>query len=293
VSPITTTKTTPRRAYSWTKPSTNKHANELLQWLKRSGAVKGAHGSIKIRAERLSSFAENNDSQETCTITTGENSKIIHFQRHGQGYHNLIYKVLQDNGVEIEDIYSKDSVTNPFVRPEIVDSPLTELGRAQCAKQRQKLSKAINPELLIISPLHRALQTAQITFQDFRDAVPFVAHEACREELGLLTCNRRRPLSETKREFPSIDFSLLHPMEEDHLWDPNQREDPKSKSQRIYKFLVDFVRHQPQKEIAIVGHSAWLFTMCNSVVDCGDDEDLSSWFGTSEIRSVKMTWEDE
>jgi hypothetical protein len=73
-----------------------------------------------------------------------------------------------------------------------------------------------------VSPLHRAIQTAQITFEDFRGKVPFsfVAHEACREELGLLVCNKRRPLSETIREFPNVDFSLVTSGEEDALLSP-------------------------------------------------------------------------
>lgn len=271
------------KSYSTTRPSSNKHANEMRNRLHTSGAVQGSYGPVKIRAQRF--LADDPTQSEG---VPPEDCKVIHFQRHGQGYHNLLYVVLKDNGIEIKDIYQPDS---PFLRPEIVDSPLTEKGRAQCALQRQELACKLNPELLIVSPLHRAIQTAQITFQDFR--IPFVAHEACREELGLLTCNQRRPLSETIKEFPDIDFSLLDQTEEDHLWNPTQRECPREKSKRIYHFLVDFVRKQPQREIAIVGHSAWLFNMCNSVVDCGNDEELASWFNTAEIRSMKVTWEDE
>ena len=186
-------------------------------------------------------------------------------------------------------MYDPDPNINPFVRPEIVDSPLTEHGRAQCASQRSKAS-ILNPEILIVSPLHRAIQTAQITFEDFRGKVPFIAHEACREELGLLVCNKRRPLSETIREFPDVDFSLVTSGEEDTLWNAEARECPVDKSKRIYSFLVDYIRHLPQKEIGVVGHSAWMFNMCNAVMDCGEDGELSSWFETAEIRSMQVTF---
>jgi broad specificity phosphatase PhoE len=216
-----------------------------------------------------------------------ENSKIVHFQRHGQGYHNLMYSVLSDAGAPVLDVYDPDPLQNPFVRPEMVDAPLTELGRQQCAEQRL-LASQLKPQVLIVSPLHRAIQTAQITFADFCGKIPFIAHEWCREEMGLLVCNKRRPLSETIQDYPRIDFSIMKEMgdDQDTLWNPNYRECPKAQSQRIYKFLSEFLRHRPEQELAVVGHSAWLFNMGHTVLQC--DDELKKWFGTSEIRSMQL-----
>jgi len=280
---------------------------ERKVWLEAHGAMEGVHGSFQIRAELVHDLdatrAEllKQEEESTTSSSNKKNSKLVHFQRHGQGYHNLIFRVLEENGLPITDIYNQDPNQNPFVKTEIRDSPLTELGRLQCQEQRTNVQTlGLKPELVIVSPLHRALLTAQLTFQDAimsdeNGGVPFVAHSACREELGILTCNWRRPLSETKQEFPLVDFSLLQEEgEEDTLWSPTEKEAATDQSQRIYDFLVDYLRVQPQQEIAVVGHSAWLFTMCNAVMDCGnDDEELASWFGTSEIRSMKLTWWEE
>ena len=184
-----------------------------------------------------------------------------------------------------------------------MDSPLTELGRRESAARRAEAS-LLSPELVIVSPLVRAVQTACLSFADHGPpgnngdeendrggSVPWVAHEGCREQLGLLTCNKRRPLSETAADFPSINFDLVD-SEDDVLWHPSIRERPLDESDRIYCFLVDFVRNRPEKEIAVVGHSAWLFNMCNAVVDCGGDESLTSWFSTSEIRSMSLSFSD-
>ena len=38
---------------------------------------------------------------------------------------------------------------------------------------------------------------------------PFVAMEACREHIGEHPCDRRRPISEQRRDFPGVDFSLV------------------------------------------------------------------------------------
>lgn len=262
----------------------NRHGDELLQYLTDQGAMGMDLGPIHIQATRYipgqSGMMDINDDPDT---------KIVHFQRHGQGYHNLVFAVLNEAGAPVLDVYDTDPKKNPFVRPEMVDAPLTELGREQCKAQRPNAA-ALRPEVVIVSPLHRALQTAQISFTDFRGKIPFIAHEALREELGLLVCNKRRPLSETMEDYPSIDFSIMAKTapDEDIMWDPNNRENPQKQARRIYGFLADFLRLRPEKELAIVGHSAWLFGMCHVVLDCGQDDDLRAWFGTSEIRSMKL-----
>ncbi len=182
--------------------------------------------------------------------------------------------------------------TNPFVKPEIQDSPLTQKGRSEARDQRIKAAM-LNPEVVIVSPLHRAVQTALISFEDhLTNGIKFVAHEGCREQLGLLTCNKAHPISSTKRDFPSVDFSLCTAGEEDSLWNahPTVREDPLRESERAFDFLTEFIMKRPEKEIAVVCHSAWLFSVCNAVVDCEGDDFLESWFGTGEIRSLKLTY---
>jgi hypothetical protein len=142
--------------------------------------------------------------------------------------------------------------------------------------------------------LLRAIQTAEISFADFyeKENIPWIAHEGCREELGVLVCNKRRPLSHIQKDYPNLDFHGNIP-EEDSLWNPTERETSASKSDRIYGFLVDFLANRPESEIAVVGHSAWLFHMCNAVVEISGEEDedaLLSWFLTSEIRSMRLTF---
>lgn len=226
---------------------------------------------------------DNDEASSSNTIT-----KIIHFQRHGQGYHNLLGEILRDAGVRT-NIDSRNPKINPWIRPEIVDSPLTELGKEQCHDRRPEAA-LLNPQLVVVSPLLRAIQTAKITFGNHdRSDIPWVAHEGCREELGVLVCNKRRPLSQIQADYPDLQFHG-DISEADTLWDPDQRESGTSKSDRIYQFLVDFVAQRPEQELAVVGHSAWLFHMCNAIVDCGEDTDLTSWFLTSEVRSMRVSF---
>lgn len=218
------------------------------------------------------------------------NTKIIHFQRHGQGFHNVIcaqWRELTGHPVNLD---LTDPKQNPMVRQEVLDSPLTEVGRQQCLQCKDEAS-LLNPQLVVVSPLLRAIQSAEHSWSAHRNKVPWVAHEGCREELGLLVCNKRSKLSTVQAMYPDIDFSLCGPEDEDTLFMADRHETAAVKTQRVYDFLVHYIRELPQTEIAVIGHSAWLFNMCNAVIDIKDD-DLTSWFLTSEIRSLQVTFED-
>ncbi len=190
------------------------------------------------------------------------------------------------------DFDSSDPNLNPVVRPEFLDPPLTALGIQQCSSQR-KLCSTLSPELVIVSPMLRCIQTAKLSFRDHVGRVPWISHEGCREELGLLVGNKRRSISDIRSDYPEIDFSPIE-HDEDILWDQygDRRETLLEKSERIYKFLSEYVRGRPEKEVAIVCHSAYLFTLLNAVMDI-EEEELRSWFLTSEVRSLKITFIDE
>lgn len=229
-----------------------------------------------------------------------------------------------------------DPAKNPLLHPSIVDAPLTAKGIRQCQQQYDVHSRSgsLNGvQRIIVSPLVRALQTAQLTFRDHipnnvnTDNLPssshrnvhnnksdgdedknnttiWTAHEGCREELGMLLCNKRRPLRETMSEFPHVDFSTLS--EADVAWEEYAnkfaeptRESTEDMSHRVYSFLTDYLRHLPEREVAVVGHSAWLHAMCNAVFSGEDSMTTSktialdkSMFGQAEIRTLELTFTD-
>ena len=233
---------------------------------------------------------DDDDKDTTAKNITPSNTKIIHFQRHGQGYHNLICDMWRELDRPI-DFDSSDPNLNPVVRPEFLDPPLTALGMQQCSSQRD-LCSGMSPELVIVSPMLRCIQTAKLSFRDHVSTVPWVSHEGCREELGLLVGNKRRCIDDITADYPEIDFSEIE-HNEDVLWEAygDRRETLLEKSERIYEFLTEYVRKREEKEITIVCHSAYLFTLLNGVMDIEDDQ-LRSWFLTSEVRSLQMTFVD-
>lgn len=277
----------------WTKvalESARLSARNRREALNKAGVL-NMERPIKITATAY------DPSKDNSSDLKGTNTKIIHFQRHGQGYHNLIGEVVRELGNKI-DLDGTDPTTNPFIRSEIVDSPLTITGFEECSSWRNTAS-TLNPQCIIVSPLLRTIQTAMATFADFtpqstssanQSNVPWIVHEGCREELGYLTCNKRRPISQSKVEFPFIDFSYIESGDIDELWYEDRRETVREQVDRGYHFMADFVRLRPENEIAIVSHSAFLFNLLNAAIDCGEDEDLRAWFLTSEVRSMKVTF---
>jgi broad specificity phosphatase PhoE len=248
--------------------------------------VMGLDREVTIKGERL-------DTPEMFLRNDDNNSKIIHFQRHGEGFHNVICATWRELTGKPVNLLSHDPKVNPMLREEVLDSPLTEVGRKQCLHCHDTAS-LLNPEIIIVSPLLRAIQSAELSWSAHRippnNSIPWVAHEGCREELGLLICNKRRNISEIQKVYPDIDFSLC--LEDtDTLFIHDRHETAIEKTNRVYDFL-QYIRQLPQKEIAVVGHSAWLFNMCNAVMDI-DDESLASWFLTSEIRSMRVSFQDK
>jgi len=143
----------------------------------------------------------------------------------------------------------------------IPDPPLTEYGREQATKLN-RLTEHIQQtaELIVTSPLTRAVQTAIIGFQTLRarlEAQPKkIIALSYLQEMGLYPCNKWLPREELEKieEFSGIDFSLL---EDD--WTSQKGDD--DLEQRCYhrvKWVRNWLRARPEKEIVVVAHAGIL-----------------------------------
>jgi hypothetical protein len=186
------------------------------------------------------------------------------------GYHHLIGEMYRELLGRSIDIDCHDESQNPYIRTETLDSPLTEKGRLECAERRKQAAK-LQPQVIIVSPLHRAIQTSILSFADHVETIKWIAHEGAREQLGWFQCNKRRPLAATKVEFPNVDFTeMLFTEDEDVMWHPLERESPQAETDRVYKFLTEFIMDRPEQELAL--SFGLVVYHVNAVVDCGDDD---------------------
>eukprot|EP00965_Chrysotila_dentata_P183453 6058202-Pleurochrysis_carterae.AAC.2 len=181
---------------------------QMMAHLQEAGVI-GIRRSVRVRARHVPS------SLTAPSLEPGE--KLVHFQRHGQGYHNLLGEIYRGLNLHF-DSTGEDPTNSPYVLSELVDPPLTQKGRDQCVAARAA-AELVSPQKIIVSPLCRAVQTAILTFdKSISDSrVSVIAHEDIRESFGRHTCDKRRTVSESKREFRDVDFSLIA-TDEDTWW---------------------------------------------------------------------------
>ena len=125
------------------------------------------------------------------------------------------------------------------------DCDLTMKGQSQAKGLRKLPCFTDGIDLVVVSPLTRALRTAKLGFQDV-DA-PFVCYPGIKERGSGLPENRPRKLKDVLRDFPSfsdIDFGLL-PKE----WPEHDVPD----YLKLGRFL-SFLSSRPEKRIVVVAH---------------------------------------
>ncbi|KAL1526489.1 hypothetical protein AB1Y20_015199 [Prymnesium parvum] len=253
--------------------------DKQLQKLKAAGVIG------QSRAVRILAAPAGKD------VSLEPNQLLVHLQRHGQGFHNLVSDYIKQHGVVLNSQGGERAVDHPYRLEEMVDPPLTDKGREQC-KAQQPTAAALRPQAVLVSPLCRAIQTALFTFSHVSGKVPFVTVEELRETIGQNTCDKRRARSDLECEYGHlVDLSRLQD-DKDVQWTPDHRESPQELVDRIYMFMLE-LRSQANKEVAVVGHSGWLLAMLSAVCDCSAHPHLATWFETCEIRSVVLTYEDE
>mmetsp|Transcript_24616 Transcript_24616/g.59881 ORF Transcript_24616/g.59881 Transcript_24616/m.59881 type:complete len:267 (-) Transcript_24616:259-1059(-) len=215
------------------------------------------------------------------TLSAG--SKVVHFVRHGQGYHNLW---AEQSGVRCNCIAGEFAAC-PYNRPDLVDAALTDMGISQATKLSEADLDPHYPELVVVSPLRRAMQTATYAFPP-SPSVPFVALEDLREHIGVHVCDKRFSVTEHKENFPHVSFDEL---EDDHdaMHSETERETRASMAQRAYNSL-QWVAGRPEKSIAVVCHSGILGSIMNSVMEC-EESKLGEVFKTGEMRSMVVEFE--
>jgi broad specificity phosphatase PhoE len=202
-------------------------------------------------------------------------SKVVHFVRHGQATHNVRAEVRRSEGCSMEEFLAI------MGEDDELDADLTEIGREQA---RAKARPWEGIELVVCSPLSRAIETATLIFGD---QLPFVSYEGLREWNGLLTNGQRRPTAQLTARFPHVDFSLLPPTDE--TWSVEALEPKEEVANRGLTFL-DWLCCREETEIAVVAHGGIFSALFEheSVDDVA--RYLAPRFGNCDVRSVEMRY---
>ena len=166
-------------------------------------------------------------------------SKSLYLIRHGYALHNELFPKL---GVRA------------FRIPATIDAPLTHEGHLQAIELGYSWKEKEEIELILVSPLTRALETCMNIFGDTN--IPIESHEFLREyPIGEDTCNKRSSLNLLKKKYPKINFNLSD--DEDTLWRENNRESINELENRL-QIMIDYLKLKSEKKIAIIGHSSFI-----------------------------------
>ncbi len=140
--------------------------------------------------------------------------------------------------------------------PGHIDARLTEVGHLQVASARQLMANMPRPDLVISTPLTRALQTTLGIFGD--TGVPVEVNGHHREHLESF-CDLGRSPAELAAEFPGLVFDHL-----DETWWHNGPVDHRGLPVEPHAVFADRVEsfshwlaEHPSAVVAVVGHGAF------------------------------------
>lgn len=133
-----------------------------------------------------------------------QSEKLVWFFRHGESAAN----VAKAEAAEADSLRGDGRATATAaykVDPALADAPLTERGLEQARQGAAAIAGwRVQPELIVCSPLTRALQTAALLFEPaLLSGTPLVVRPELREYFGHLIEARGRPIEQLLAE-PSL-----------------------------------------------------------------------------------------
>jgi len=192
---------------------------------------------------------------------------VVHLLRHAQAEHNV------DPSPETYKKYR--------------DPVLTELGRSQATALRNSFTQI--PDLMVVSPLRRTLQTALLGL--IGPDIPVVLNADVQETAGW-PCDTGSDIDVLKESFAdtNLDFDRL-PVDwnsKEGLWAPTE-DALTARATRVRKWLRD----RSEKEIVVVTHAGFLHRLTQDHVGFQNTEWRTYTFATDgqhddEARFVKV-----
>eukprot|EP00823_Brevimastigomonas_motovehiculus_P006229 TRINITY_DN5065_c0_g1_i1.p1 TRINITY_DN5065_c0_g1~~TRINITY_DN5065_c0_g1_i1.p1 ORF type:complete len:307 (+),score=21.84 TRINITY_DN5065_c0_g1_i1:37-921(+) len=189
-------------------------------------------------------------------MSNSKKHKIIHLIRHGQSEHNVR---------SVIDPITKEET----VDPDIFDAPLSAKGQMQ-SKSVDTSTISPTPQVVIVSPLTRTLETCRNIFIDQKECkIAIEVNPICRELITTCTDHGRDPHVLAKA-FPEFKFDHLSPVWwycEDHckadedchrMYLKSRKLEPfESLDARIDQFVQELIQ-RPEEVIAVVLHADFL-----------------------------------
>lgn len=228
--------------------------------------------------------------------------KILILMRHGEARHNVFErKWVQQHGGNIEDANLEEDYP--------VDPLLTGKGCGQMQSLSRRTATFFNnetglrPDLFVVSPLRRAIQSAIIAFPTHTalsslHGTEWICHPLCME---LVNGNKSEFVSSSQdleEIFPGVDFSLF---EENLGIDGNVEEVNRKKRVPLFESKIDlmgrtdeflrWIKERDERVIVVSSHATWLHSLCAFSLSHEPESKGLQMFKKGEMRSVGIKFD--
>ena len=240
--------------------------------------------------------------------SSGNASKLVYFVRHGEGLHN-VWRAREQAAGRTPTAKRHNIGAYP---EELHDPLLTAKGHADAVQAAEVARRLPRPDLLVTSPLRRAVQTMSVVFSDALEAgaAPAVAHELCREQFhgaDPSIYDSRLSRDRLAAAFPRVDF-LSHVLPssldasgggsiDDPLWwhctspfgDGGGAHGINEAAivEHAYRF-VEWLMARPEPVVAVATHCNFLLALYHGVLDGTPADAPPQVFHTGELRAVRI-----
>ena len=151
--------------------------------------------------------------------------------------------------------------------PLYFDAPLSQLGEEQVRAARDAL-RSVSIDVVITSPLTRALQTTAGIFSDHPSAPPIIVDSLHRERVEN-SCDVGRSPSELARQFPQFVLDHLPEVWWHHHDNPDERGicvEPVAAVARRAEEFRSLLAARPEGVIAVVGHGTFFYNLTGKML---------------------------
>eukprot|EP00577_Skeletonema_sp_RCC1716_P032211 CAMPEP_0113414636 /NCGR_PEP_ID=MMETSP0013_2-20120614/24128_1 /TAXON_ID=2843 ORGANISM="Skeletonema costatum, Strain 1716" /NCGR_SAMPLE_ID=MMETSP0013_2 /ASSEMBLY_ACC=CAM_ASM_000158 /LENGTH=344 /DNA_ID=CAMNT_0000301517 /DNA_START=48 /DNA_END=1082 /DNA_ORIENTATION=- /assembly_acc=CAM_ASM_000158 len=221
--------------------------------------------------------------------------KILILMRHGEAKHNLFERqYAQKHGSSFEQANEDENYP--------VDPMLTGKGCGTMLNVSNRTATFFNketgllPDLFVVSPLRRAIQSALISFP--HDApltslsgTPWVCHPACMEQAN---GNKSEFVSSPElleETFPGINYELFNQsLMRGDVYNSNEKvplfESKIDLMNRTDAFL-EWIKERDERVVVVSSHATWLQSLCAFSLQYEDSDSKNlEMFKKGEMRSV-------
>ena len=112
-------------------------------------------------------------------------------------------------------------------------------------------------DLVVVSPLQRAIQTALIVFNSTNRIRPNIAVEKCRKTLGVHTCDKRHNVSYLSTAFPSVNFTSITDGTDPLLTSTHQETEAELQA-RVQVFFQEMYSNRISQFMAVASHNGFI-----------------------------------